>query len=98
MCTFLVGALAFAELGTVVVRSGAEYAYFIESFGPLHNFWGAVPAFVCSWVYVIALRPAEVAVIILTFAEYCVKPIIDKLKIEGDMQNAKKLVALLALG
>lgn len=94
----ITGALAFAELGTVVVRSGAEYAYFIESFGPLHKFWGSVPAFVCSWVYVIALRPAEVAVIILTFAEYCVQPILDALDIHEPLDSAKKLVALLALG
>lgn len=85
-------------MGTVVVRSGAEYAYFIESFGPLHRFWGNVPAFVCSWVYVIALRPAEVAVIILTFAEYCVQPILDALKIEENLDIVKKIVSILALG
>lgn len=95
----LLGALAFAELGTVVVRSGAEYAYFLESFGPLHKFWGAVPSFVCSWVYVVALRPAEVAIILLTFAEYFTQPILDLVGItdpaSGD--NVKKLIALLAL-
>lgn len=92
------GALAFAELGTVVVRSGAEYAYFLEAFGPLHKFWGPVPSFICCWVYVIALRPAEVAVIILTFAEYCVQPVLDALEIGGQQDQAKKLVAILALG
>ncbi|KRT85553.1 Amino acid permease, partial [Oryctes borbonicus] len=96
----LLGALAFAELGTVVPRSGAEYAYFIDSFGPLHKFWGNLPAFIASWIYVVVLRPAEVAVIVLTFAEYFCQPILDVLCIKdlvlGD--HVKKLVAMLALG
>jgi amino acid transporter len=71
----LLGALAFAELSAVVPRSGAEYAYFLEAFGPLHSYFGQLPAFVCAWVFVFVLRPAEVAVIILTFAEYFVQPI-----------------------
>lgn len=96
----LLGALAFAELGTVVQRSGAEYAYFMDSFGPLHPFWGNLPAFLASWIYVVVLRPAEVAVIVLTFAEYFCQPILDALCIKdfiiGD--HLKKLVAILALG
>ncbi|XP_026461743.1 b(0,+)-type amino acid transporter 1-like [Ctenocephalides felis] len=90
----LLGALAFAELGTVVPRSGAEYAYFLESFGDKNKFWGPLPAFVCSWVYVVVLRPAEVAVIVLTFAEYAVQPFVSCN--QGDL--IKKIVALLAIG
>ncbi|KAK9723419.1 Amino acid permease [Popillia japonica] len=96
----LLGALAFAELGTVVPRSGAEYAYFMDSFGPLHHFWGNLPAFLASWIYVVVLRPAEVAVIVLTFAEYFCQPIFDALCMQdlvlGD--HVKKLVGILALG
>ncbi|KAK9723420.1 Amino acid permease [Popillia japonica] len=95
----LLGALAFAELGTVVPRSGAEYAYFMDSFGPLHHFWGNLPAFLASWIYVVVLRPAEVAVIVLTFAEYFCQPIFDALCMQdlvlGD--HVKKLVGILAL-
>lgn len=83
-------------------RSGAEYAYFMDSFGPLHKFWGNLPAFTASWVYVVVLRPAEVAVIILTFAEYVCQPILDGLNLCPDHQylaeHAKKLTALVALG
>ncbi|XP_043287112.1 b(0,+)-type amino acid transporter 1-like [Venturia canescens] len=96
----LCGALAFAELSTVVPRSGAEYAYFVEAFGPLHKWGGQVPAFVCSWVYVMVLRPAEVAVVILTFAEYSIQPfssLIENLPPES-MYSLKKLIGLLALG
>lgn len=96
----LLGALAFAELSTVVPRSGAEYAYFIEAFGPLHSYAGQIPAFTCSWIYVMLLRPAEVAVIMLTFAEYSVQPFSGYLdNLSGDStRSLKKLMAILALG
>lgn len=96
----LLGALTFAELGTVVPRSGAEYAFYMDSFGPLHRFWGKLPAFLCSWVYVIALRPAEVAVIMLTFAEYTCQPLYDYLGIyrASDKDNVAKLISIVALG
>lgn len=93
------GALAFAELSTVVPRSGAEYAYFVEAFSPLHRYAGQLPAFICSWVYVMLLRPAEVAVIILTFAEYSVQPFSGLADLPPEsMHRLKKLIALLALG
>ncbi|KZC04942.1 PREDICTED: b(0,+)-type amino acid transporter 1-like [Dufourea novaeangliae] len=96
----LLGALAFAELSTVVPRSGAEYAYFIEAFSPLHEYAGEIPAFICSWVYVVLLRPAEVAVVMLTFAEYSVQPFSHLLTDlpEESMLRLKKLIAMLALG
>lgn len=96
----LLGALAFAELSTVVPRSGAEYIYFMEAFSPLHRYAGQIPAFICSWVYVILLRPAEVAVVTLTFAEYSVQPFygyIGHLP-EESMFKLKKIIAILALG
>lgn len=86
-------------MGTVVPRSGAEYAYFMDSFSTLHKFWGNLPAFIASWVYVVVLRPAEVAVITLTFAEYLCKPILDALgACDMDTEAIKKYVAILALG
>ncbi|CAK9802865.1 b(0,+)-type amino acid transporter 1 [Anthophora plagiata] len=101
-CGFLslLGALAFAELSTVVPRSGAEHAYFIEAFSPLHEYAGQIPAFICSWVYVMLLRPAEVAVVMLTFAEYSVQPFSGYLTNlpEESMFKLKKLIAILALG
>ncbi|XP_003705663.1 b(0,+)-type amino acid transporter 1 [Megachile rotundata] len=96
----LLGALSFAELSTVVPRSGAEYAYFIEAFAPLHEYAGQIPAFICSWVYVVLLRPAEVAVIMLTFAEYSVQPFSYYLEDvpEEALFRLKKMIAVLALG
>jgi L-type amino acid transporter 9 len=92
--------LAFAELGTVIPRSGAEYAYFMDSFGPLHKFWGHLPSFIYSWVMIIVIKPAEVAVIILTFSEYLCQPILDLLCVNSADANERltKTVALVALG
>jgi len=96
----LLGALAFAELSTVVPRSGAEYVYCLEAFGSLHPYAGQIPAFLCSWVYVMLLRPAEVAVIVLTFAEYSVQPFSGYLDTLSDysITTLKKLIAIMALG
>lgn len=98
----LLGALCFAELGTIVPRSGAEYAYLIEAFAKTNKFWGPLPSFVCAWVYVMVLRPAEIAVIILTFAEYSIQPFHNAIGLENisnhDRNVIIKIVAILALG
>ncbi|XP_049299520.1 b(0,+)-type amino acid transporter 1-like [Anopheles funestus] len=98
----LIGALCFAELGTVVPRSGAEYAYLIEAFKKSHSFWGPLPSFICAWVYVMILRPAEIAVIILTFAEYSILPFRHLLGLEympaEDLHLLIKLIGILGLG
>ncbi|XP_063227254.1 b(0,+)-type amino acid transporter 1-like [Bacillus rossius redtenbacheri] len=96
----LLGALAYAELGTVVPRSGAEYAYFLEAFSSLHRFWGPLVSFTCVWVYVVILRPAEVAVIILTFSEYVCQPFapLTSHVPPERLAEVKKIIAILALG
>lgn len=95
------GALCFAELGCLVPKSGAEYAYLLEAFAKKGKF-GALPAFVCSFVYVMILRPAEIAVILLTFAEYSIQPFHSLLALDNLNEDEKnyilKIVAFLALG
>lgn len=49
----LLGALAYAELGTMNTSSGAEWAYFMDAFG-------APPAFLFSWVGVWMLPPCPI--------------------------------------
>lgn len=82
-------------------RSGGEYAYLLETFAKKNRFWGPLPAFICSFVYVMVLRPAEVAVIIMTFAEYAIQPFghlvgLDQLS-EKDTSYVIKLFSLLTL-
>jgi len=94
------GALCFAELGLLVPRSGAEYVYFQEAFGSLHKFWGPLPSFLCSWVYVIVLRPAEVAVIIMAFGQYVCQPLETYVgELEAESRDlTRKVIAVLAVG
>ncbi|XP_073975764.1 b(0,+)-type amino acid transporter 1-like isoform X2 [Rhodnius prolixus] len=95
------GALAFAELGTVVAKSGAEYAFFQAAFTPLHRFFGPLPSFTYIWVIVLLVRPAEVAILVLTFAEYVYNPFADYFNnhySENVEFIIKKLISLLAIG
>lgn len=83
----LCGALAYAELGTMNTSSGAEYAYFMDAFG-------APPAFLFSWTSTLVLKPAQMAIICLSFAQYAV----EAFAAECDPPpEVVKLVALLAI-
>lgn len=64
----LIGAFCFAELGCMIPKSGADYAYIMTSFGPLM-------AFIRLWVECIIVRPTSQAIVALTFALYALKPI-----------------------
>ncbi|XP_071598117.1 b(0,+)-type amino acid transporter 1-like [Heliangelus exortis] len=61
------GALSYAELGTIIKESGGEYIYILRIFGPF-------PAFLCAYTSVILVRPAGLAAMCLSFAEYAVAP------------------------
>jgi len=62
----MLGALAYAELGTMIPSSGAEYAYFMEAFGPF-------PAYMFSWVSTMIIKPSQLAIICMSFAAYSVE-------------------------
>ncbi|CRK89346.1 CLUMA_CG003105, isoform A [Clunio marinus] len=67
----LLGALAYAELGTMNTSSGAEWAYFMDAFG-------SAPAFLFSWVSTLVLKPSQMAIICLSFAQYAVEAFISE--------------------
>uniref|UniRef100_A0AAV2LV31 b(0,+)-type amino acid transporter 1 n=1 Tax=Knipowitschia caucasica TaxID=637954 RepID=A0AAV2LV31_KNICA len=61
------GALCYAELGTMITKSGAEHSYLLESFG-------SIVAYLYSWTTVMVLKPSSFAIIALSFAEYASAP------------------------
>lgn len=68
--------------------SGAEWAYFMDAFG-------APPAFLFSWVSTLVLKPSQMAIICLSFAQYAVEAFVS----ECDPPTIiVKLVACLAIG
>lgn len=61
------GALCFAELGTMITKSGGEYPYLMEAFGP-------IPAYLFSWSSLFVIKPSSFAIICLSFSEYVCAP------------------------
>ena len=85
------GALCYAELGTMIPLSGADYVYILQAFGPL-------PAFLYSWTTVIVIYPSQFAIICLTFGAYLIEPIVPGCGDREDMQYVVKLLAAVAIG
>ncbi|RZF43656.1 hypothetical protein LSTR_LSTR009253 [Laodelphax striatellus] len=83
----LLGALAYAELGTMNTSCGAEYAYFMDAFGPL-------PAFLFSWVSTLVLKPSQLAIICLSFAKYVVEAFVTECE---PPETVVKMVAILSI-
>lgn len=75
LCAFLsmIGALCYSELGTLIPKSGGEYAYLKEAFGPL-GVLGELPAFLFAWTYTLIIKPSIVSIISLIFGTYVVEP------------------------
>jgi basic amino acid/polyamine antiporter, APA family len=59
----LAGALTFAELATMMPKSGGIYVFIREGYGPC-------PAFVFGWTYMLITKPAAAAGIAFIFAEH----------------------------
>ncbi|XP_055015380.1 b(0,+)-type amino acid transporter 1-like [Boleophthalmus pectinirostris] len=66
-CLAMLGGLCYAELGTVIPESGAEYVYMLRT-------TGKVTAFLFVFSFVNVMRPASATGIALSVAEYVVAP------------------------
>ena len=80
--------MAYAELGTMIPSSGAEYSYFMVAFGPF-------PAYMFSWVSTIIIKPSQLAIICLSFAEYVVEAFTEEC---APSQNLLKFVGITTVG
>jgi len=62
----MVGAYCYAELGCMIKKTGADYAYIMVALGDFL-------AFIRLWVECMIIRPCTVAIVALTFSIYAVK-------------------------
>ena len=83
------GALCYAELGTMIPKSGGEHAYLNEVYGP-------PIAFLFAWTAIIVLKPSALAIISLSFGEYVVQPFYEGSEC-GPPTSATKIVAVLCV-
>ena len=63
----MVGAICYAELGCMIKKSGGDYAYILDTFGPFIGF-------VRLWAECLVVRPCTITIVALTFAKYISKP------------------------
>jgi APA family basic amino acid/polyamine antiporter len=57
------GALAYAELGAMMPRTGGQYVYIREAYGPL-------PAFLCGWAFFLVILSGSIATLAVGFSIY----------------------------
>lgn len=63
------GALCYAELGTIILKSGAEYVYLYEAFG-------GIPAYIFAWSSTLVFKPPQISIIAITFGAYMAESLI----------------------
>ncbi|XP_056014964.1 b(0,+)-type amino acid transporter 1-like [Ostrea edulis] len=67
-------ALCYAELGTMIPKSGGEHSYLMHTYGKLNKCFGPIPAFLFDWVGLFIIRPTMFAIMTLSLGTYAIKP------------------------
>jgi L-type amino acid transporter 5 len=86
----MLGALCYAELGTMISSSGGDYAYIKEAFGRL-------PSFLLAWVHLVIVRPVTHAVIAIIFAKNLLYPFFEECEIPFFAERFTSAVCILLL-
>lgn len=79
------GAVCYAELGTMIPQSGGEYVYIRRAFGD-------IASFICLWIDFLLICPVGIAAMGLMFAVYLLKPIYPDCEVP---ENSSRLLAAL---
>lgn len=87
----LIGAWCYAELGCMITKTGADYAYIMESFGPF-------VAFMRLWVECMIVRPCSQAIVALTFAIYVLRAVYGDCENPEDTALAQRFLACVCIG
>ncbi|KAG9336865.1 hypothetical protein JZ751_003213 [Albula glossodonta] len=64
----MLGALSYAELGTIIPESGGDFIYILR-------IYGKAPAFFVAFTFVLVVKPFSMAAMALSFAEYAMAPL-----------------------
>ncbi|CAI2737701.1 unnamed protein product, partial [Dicrocoelium dendriticum] len=81
------GAIVYAELGVTIQKSGGEYIYLLDTFGPFL-------AFMALWITFVLIGTVSCAVNSIVFAQYILRPFFFTCDIP---KSALQTVAVLAL-
>lgn len=84
------GAIVYAELGVTIPKSGGEYTYIFETFGPF-------PAFIAMWSTFVVVGTVGCAVNSLAFAQYILRPLYFTCDIPKSTLHMVAILALLTL-
>ncbi|KAJ8303522.1 hypothetical protein KUTeg_019918 [Tegillarca granosa] len=90
----MIGALSYAELGTMIPKSGGEHAYLMFTFKSYGKFLGPIPAFLFDWLGVFVLRPSMFAIMSLSLGTYATQPFYGQC---GAPPLIKKIVTIVAM-
>ena len=95
----LFGALSYAELGTLITKGGAEYAFILEAFSfkrrsPWLELLGSTLAFLYTWTSIFLIRGASLGIITLTFGRYLSRPFFIGCEIPAGVDQLFALTAL----
>ncbi|CAF1101483.1 unnamed protein product [Rotaria sp. Silwood1] len=93
----LLGALCYAEIGTVIPRNGAEIAYLKEGIGSVHERTGDILAYLFCWTNTFIMRPSSIAVLSLSSAQYFWSGIIQECELPEGLIKMTAIFALLML-